>query len=90
MKKVKIFLAFIISVVILSVFSVCVSAAENDFSVRVKLSDIGNSGEYYINASGNNIFLPSNADIKKLTLVFGGGKEISYGKTGEQAYGKIL
>lgn len=90
MKKVKIFLAFIISVVILSVFSVCVSAAENDFSVRVKLSDIGNSGEYYINACGNNIFLPSNADIKKLTLVFGGGKEISYGKTGEQAYGKIL
>lgn len=90
MKKLKIFIAFIISVVILSVFSVCVSAAENDFSVGVKLSDIGNSGEYYINASGNNIFLPSNSDIKKLTLVFGGEKEISYGKTGEQACGKIF
>ena len=85
MKKVKIFLAFIISVVILSVFSVCVSAAENDFSVRVKLSDIGNSGEYRINASGNNIFLPSDADIKKLTLVFGGAENVSYGKTGDTA-----
>ena len=85
MKKLKIFIAFIISVVILSVFSVCVSAAENDFSVGVKLSDIGNSGEYRINASGNNIFLPSDADIKKLTLVFGGAENVSYGKTGDTA-----